>query len=67
VAFPGAQVDQPRSAGATNHQRVPFAAVQEIDARNHTVSQFLDAGFILLGIGFAETKSAKEKSATDKH
>jgi hypothetical protein len=56
-----------RSAGAANHPRVPFAAVQEIDARNRTVSQFLDAGFMLLGIGFAEMESAKEKSATDKH
>jgi hypothetical protein len=35
-------------------RRVAFAAVQEIPARNHTVSQFLAAGFILLGIGFAE-------------
>jgi len=32
-----------------------FAAARDIPARNHTVSQFLAAGFILIGIGFAES------------
>jgi hypothetical protein len=46
-------------------QRGVFAALQEIPARNHTVSQFLAAGFILLGIGFAKQnlkENCKERS-----
>jgi hypothetical protein len=56
-------IDPPAGGGGHMRQRsetriaqyFAFAAARDIPARNHTVSQFLAAGFILIGIGFAES------------